>query len=448
MEKEIKSKSINISLVDYALIVIYNIVLFFLLYRNEKYIWVFFAVVILGYLTYRIPQFLLAVSVQIIGIIKFFLDNLNISSVNRSIMIFGLIYLGLFFFKGLNKSLFTLLKQPLFILITVFSILWLFSLSHTPTPIYGQQKVVFHILFNLPIMLQFIVFNLEIEDYIIFFKFIVFFTLLVAMNSLIHIVQHGLTEVTILNYFDINSIWMGRIYGLGIIAASLCWHYSDKPRKKYYILAGLLFFIFMILVGKRGPLLALLITFVLMYLFRKEDLFKKNSHVYIPIILLMLFVGIYWNQLIDFASELKGGETGRLSIVYRVFMIQLFVKIMSSLSLTGLGAGSFAKISVGQDLRWYPHNIFIETILEAGILTGLILILIIFIQIREFLMLRKLYIQNKEIYEIILHSTAIFIFGLINSQFSGDLFTNRLIWVGLGLHMGLMMKERTNSLIK
>jgi O-antigen ligase len=129
-------------------------------------------------------------------------------------------------------------------------------------------------------------------------------------------------------------------------------------------------------------------------------------------------------------------------------MIQLFVKIMSSLSLTGLGAGSFAKLSVGQDVRWYPHNFFIETFLEAGILAGLVLILIIFVQIREFLMLRKLYMQNKKIYEIILHSTAVFIFGLINSMFSGDLYTNRYIWVGLGLHISLMLKERTQSLIR
>lgn len=448
MEKEIKSNSINISIVDYALIFTYNIILFFLLYRNEKYIWVFFAVVILGYLTYRIPQFLLAVSVQIIGVIKFFLDNLNVSSVNRAFMVFGLIYLGLFFFKGLNKSLFTLLKQPLFILITVLSILWVISLSHTPTPRYGQQKVVFHILFNLPIMLQFVVFNLDIEDYKIFFKFIVFFTLLFALNSIIHILQHGLSELSNLNYFGINSIWVGRIYGLGIIASSLCWHSSEEPRKKYYILAGLLFFILMILLGKRGPLLSLFIVFVLMYLFRRENLFKKDSHVYVPIILLILFVGIYWDQLIDFATGLTGVEAGRLSIVYRVFMIQLFVKILSSFSLTGLGAGSFAKLSVGQDIRWYPHNIFIETILEAGILAGLILILIIFIQIREFLMLRKSYIHNKKIYEVILHSTAIFMFGLINSQFSGDLFSNRFIWVGLGLHLSLMLKERTNSLTK
>jgi hypothetical protein len=241
---------------------------------------------------------------------------------------------------------------------------------------------------------------------------------------------------------------MGRIYGLGIIASSLCWHYSEEPIKKYYILSGLLLFILMVLVGKRGPLLSLFIVFVLMYLFRKENLFKKNGYIYVPIILLILFVGVYWRQLLDLATGLTGAESSRLSIIYRVFMIQLFVKVLNSISLIGLGAGSFAKLSVGQDLRWYPHNVFIETILEAGIVAGLILIFIIFIQMREFLLLRKIYINNKQIYEIILHSTAIFMFGIINSQFSGDLFTNRIIWVGLGLHMGLMIKERANSLIE
>ena len=187
--------------------------------------------------------------------------------------------MGLFFFKGLDKSLFTLLKQPLFLLITFFSVVWLFSLLHTPTPRYGQQKVVLHILFNLPLMLQFVVFNLDIDDYKIFFKFIIFFTLLFTLNSIIHILQHGLFELSNLNYFGINSIWVGRIYGLGIIASSLCWHSSEKPRKKYYILTGLLFFALMLLIGKRGPLLSLFMVFALMYLFRKENLFKKNSYV-------------------------------------------------------------------------------------------------------------------------------------------------------------------------
>jgi O-antigen ligase len=446
MEKEIKANRLNISLVDYALIFTYNILLFFLLYRNEKYVWGFFAVLILAYLVYRIPQLLLAVSVQLIGVIKFFLDNLNVSSVNRSLMIFGLVFMGLFLLKGLNKSIFSILKQPLFILVTLFSLLWIFSLSHTLTPRYGQQKVVLHILFNLPIMLQFVIFNLDMEDYKLFFKVLVFFTALFALNSIIHILQHGLPRVTDLNYFAINRIWVGRIYGLGILACSLCWHYSEKPRKKYYIFAALLFFILMVLIGKRGPLLSLLVVLVLLHLFRNEKLFRRNSYVFAPIIILILFVGIYWRELIDLATSLMGVETSRLSIVYRVFMFQLFIKVLSSISLMGLGAGSFSKLSAGQDMRWYPHNIFIETILEAGIIAGVILLLIIFILIREFLQLRKKYIHNKKVYEIILHSIAIFVFGLINSQFSGDLFTNRFIWVGLGLHLGIMLKERSNSL--
>ncbi len=99
-------------------------------------------------------------------------------------------------------------------------------------------------------------------------------------------------------------------------------------------------------------------------------------------------------------------------------------------------------------MRWYPHNIFIETFLEAGILAGFVLILMIFVQVKEFLMLRRIYIQNKKVYEIILHSMAVFVFGLLNAQFSGDLFTNRYIWVGLGLHLSLMLKEKANSLTK
>jgi O-antigen ligase len=204
----------------------------------------------------------------------------------------------------------------------------------------------------------------------------------------------------------------------------------------------------MIIVGKRGPLLSLFIVFFLMYLFRKESLFKKNSYVYTPIILLILFVGFYWRELIDIATGFMGVETSRLSIVYRIFMLQIFIKVISSMSLMGLGAGSFSKLSAGQDMRWYPHNIFIETTLEAGIITGLILIVIFFIIIKEFLLMRNQYIHNKQIFELMLHSTATFVFGLINSQFSGDLFTNRYIWVGLGLHIGIMLKERSNSIEK
>ena len=449
MEKEIRSIPIKLSKFDYALLVTFNIFLFFLLNRNEKYLWVFFAIIPLAFLVYRKPQLLLASTVQISGVFKFFLDGLNYSSISRSIMIFGLIFGALLFIKGLNKNILVLLKQPLFILVSIFSILWLMSLSYTPTPRYGEQKVVLHILYNLPLLLQFVIFNLDIEDYNTFFKFVIFFTLLFALNSFIYFLQFGLQKDTNLNYFVINRIWVCRLYGVGIIAASFCWHTSDNYKKKYYLLAGLLFLVFMILLGKRGPILSLIMIFGLMYLFRKKTLFKKDMYIFIPIILFILFFLLYWKQFFENLSAIAGiAGSKQLSVLYRVQMFQLFTKVLDSITITGLGAGSFSKLAVGQDLRWYPHNIFVETLLEIGILGSIILVLIIYVQLREFLELRRNHIDNPRKYEVILHSASIFYYGLLNAQFSGDLFTNRYIWVGLGLHLSLMLKERTNSLTK
>ncbi len=449
MEKEIRSIPIKLSKFDYALLVAFNIFLFFLLNRNEKYLWVFFAIIPLAFLVYRKPQFLLASTVQIAGVFKFFLEQLNYSSISRSIMIFGLIFGALLFIKGLNKNIMVLLKQPLFILVSIFSILWLMSLSYTPTPRYGEQKVVLHILYNLPLLLQFVIFNLDYEDYHTFFKFVLFLTLLFVLNSFIYFLQFGLQKDTNLNYFVINRIWVCRLYGVGIIAASFCWHTSDNYKKKYYLLAGLLFLVFIILLGKRGPILSLIIVFGLMYLFRKKTLFKKDMYIFIPIILFTLFFILYWKEFFEILSDFVGTAGNRqISVLYRVQMIQLFTKVLNSITMTGLGAGSFSKLSVGQDLRWYPHNIFIETLLEIGIIGGIILVLIIYFQLKEFLELRRTYIDNSRIYEVILHSVSIFYYGLLNAQFSGDLFSNRYIWVGLGLHMSLMLKERISSPIK
>lgn len=433
MEKEKKklTRLLGLSLSDKIIILFLNIFLFLLLFRSEKFVWIFMIGVVSIIFIYKYPQFLPAITFQIFGVYFFYLEYLNFSSSKKCILLFGFIFICLFFIKGIKNNIFKLIKDPIIILIALFTYLWIISLSISLSPRYGEQKVILHLLLNLPLFLQFAIFKWKAEDYNNIFKFVIILTCAFSINSIIHIRQFGLPKGTNLNYFDLNTIWASRIYGIGVLACVFFWFSNNKLIKRTNIVLSIIFFTMMILLGKRGPILSLIIAVISIIYLKQSNLKKTNYYLIGASMLLGLFVLQYWNQLIQIISHT--GSTYDLSGFYRLQIFKLFGKVFESISFMGIGAGSFSKISLGQDIRWYPHNIFLETSLEAGLIAGLILFVLLLYVFIRILKYRKLYFENKQILYTTLVSFAILIFAILNAQFSGDLFANRYIWLGIGL---------------
>lgn len=437
MEEKIKNK-LNISLnkFDYLLLLLLNLSLVFLLYRDEKYLWIIFISSIVLYLIYKQPALLPALAIQLFGVYNFFLEEMGYSSINRFIFLFGFVISILILFQGYNHNFLRTLKSPLILLIGFFTLLWINSLEGTLSPRYGHQKVTFHIMFNLPLLLQFLIIRID-ENFIKkLATFIIIATIMFSFHSLIYINEFGFRFRPYLNYFGINPIWVGRIYGIGILSSVYLIYANNSKVRLTYLLTSIYFFFFMILLMKRGPLLALLVTVLLMIYFNQKKISIINNYVIILSLFFLTSIILWWDDIFLMFSSF--GSTKDISSLYRIQMLKLFTKVINSVEWFGVGAGSFSKISVGQDTRWYPHNLFIETYLEAGIIALLVLFLILFVHFYEFLKFRKVVLNNDPILHSLSFAYLIFLFGLINAQVSGDLYSNRFIWIGLGLSISLI----------
>jgi O-antigen ligase len=96
-------------------------------------------------------------------------------------------------------------------------------------------------------------------------------------------------------------------------------------------------------------------------------------------------------------------------------------------NIIGYGAGYFSYLTDG--VHKYPHNIFIEILLEFGI-QGLMLIGIgIIISIKRYYYYLKKY-KDSDYILYLNFSFSILVFAIINAQFSGDIISNEYIWFG------------------
>lgn len=216
-----------------------------------------------------------------------------------------------------------------------------------------------------------------------------------------------------------NTIYFAQAYGLSFLIIMLFGR-TIFPRVFYFSLVfifGLTFFS----IGSRGPVVALLVS-VFYYLL-------KNSS-FRTLLITMCVAGALIMLLFSFSNSYLF-ETNFYSIYHRFdFNSQaistVFLNNLDGL-LFGYGIGGAGVVILGRDIEFYPHNLFIEVLLEYGLL-GLALFLFAVITV-----LRQ---KNDMLISIC------FIYALCFSMFSGDLVSNSLVFVFLSIL--LFFRNRTS----
>ena len=165
---------------------------------------------------------------------------------------------------------------------------------------------------------------------------------------------------------------LGLLLGSGLVLA------IEKVGKVWFVYKSLNF-IAMILIAPRGPLLTLIVFFILFYMSQSRLLFRKST--FFLTILFGIFL-VYFHS-IDLTTRLVSRFSGITDTSSSAFSslgarFDLFLGAFTyfiDCPFWGIGYGSFGIKFFGYEDRIEPHNIFLEIASQTGVI-GLVLLLI------------------------------------------------------------------------
>lgn len=194
------------------------------------------------------------------------------------------------------------------------------------------------------------------------------------------------------------------VYGGIILLVLISTKQKIFKKNIYNIGISLLFFVFLLLSGARGPIFFLIIS-LLLFLGKKvvnlkiplnvnKNKLLKTLFFTMPLLIIFVFTGIY--QFYDKISLLLERSVYRISLIIngigentnmgesvnvRINQMGFAIKsIFNNLQnfFIGYGFGSFGIMYSGEDGRLYPHNILLEIWFELGFIGLLIFCVFLF----------------------------------------------------------------------
>ena len=326
-------------------------------------------------------------------------------------------------------------------------ILWaLVSLVWSPGVVYAQYKT---------LLLATVVFWAMIAPAIIigpdpvrlqrFFTAIVAFGMWMAIESVV-VVLRG-SDVGFVTTFGGHYLGVGRT--LGPAVAVLFVHFLVAERwagSRWVVLGVVVFFVWVMLeAGGRGPLLAGVATILVPALVgwgllrrHRAYILRIGRHIKpVSVIALLAAVAVvalvasgYAGVTIRRLFVLLAQERGGASAAGRLDFFASAWEVWSKSPIVGAGIGAFPIMIGRPDATAYPHNLFLETLAELGVV-GLILLIAVLA-----LGLGSAWARRRWAGPATLVATMLFVNTFLNAQISGDLTDNRLVFMSLGLLAG------------
>ncbi|MFL2746747.1 MAG: O-antigen ligase family protein [Gammaproteobacteria bacterium] len=232
--------------------------------------------------------------------------------------------------------------------------------------------------------------------------------------------------------------------------------YYFMPIKKSYnkniflILIQLYLLIIVFSLGAKGPLVALFVSYVVLFLYLRAPQ-KKSFNFRKPIKYFIYLAGmVYFLPLIDYEqfravvrfTDLIVNSDTQLEFGGRIWLNLTALDMWEESPIIGKGIGSFGLHTYSQDFRAYPHNIFTETLAELGLIGLLLLVAIFFVTLR-------MVPRSDDLMFVVPY--VVLIFYLITVQFSSSLSDHRLLFTLLGIVSAssiYLSKPKLNKILK
>lgn len=304
----------------------------------------------------------------------------------------------------------------------------LISLFYSHNISFGIQKILSIIFSTLPAIFSIIYLIITFDEN----KFnhltntIILLTLSISIYIIIF-VPFNYSEPFNFSFSKWSPVIIGRLQGIAFIV-SFYFFLNEKNLKKIIIFSFILILLIYssYLTGLRSNLimLAILTLFILIFSFFSQKIRKINL-AFLFIIMIFSSVLIYNFPIkdkillikyksLDYFNEEQFANEG--SIIARKTFIVTSMNMIKEKPIFGWGFGGF-RIPYSNTFQLYakyPHNIFLESWIEMGILS---LILLIFLLTKTFMLLRK---------NLLIISLFIYFLGL--SMIAKDIATNTFLW--------------------
>ncbi len=369
-----------------------------------------------------------------------------------TIAIFLLSATSLFFFLLRKGYLFEFKPHPSMLPLFLFTAMMLFSIAYTPSFKYGSAKAFSFLLFNWSLFL-FPVFLVRKEHsagrIIAILGILAFITTAYTMFSLVQSIFTGSIIYSYrASFLGVNPIsfanWVGAI---SILLITYLPNIERKALRNYAIVAIGVLIMALLAANSRGPMISFILSLgiFLAMRFRKTPRRKLVQWILVGILFVIVALIVLPEQLTSRYTDVITQEEGTKNYTFftvntRLFAWKAALEMSTANIITvifGVGNGGFSQSIYRQDIRWYPHNIFLEVFCELGLI-GLTLLLWhlarIFADARQ--LLRKRISDRSRTLFFAFFMAAVFNF--INAQFSGDLNDNRRFWFFLGMVVALI----------
>jgi O-antigen ligase len=193
---------------------------------------------------------------------------------------------------------------------------------------------------------------------------------------------------------------------------------SRNEKSSLYIILFTLFSILCLASGSRGSILALSVSLAYLFLVKQMSFGKKLSLLLAVTSLTTVFL---YTPIGGYAAEIFHDRFVVLLLQQeyysgRPLLYQLALDIGRSYPIFGIGLNGFASTGISS----YPHNLFLESFSEGGLISLFLLVLSLGLWCYW-------YIRNRHV--IMPELVACWIVVFIASQFSGDLYDSRAVFL-------------------
>ncbi|MCK4403468.1 MAG: O-antigen ligase family protein [candidate division Zixibacteria bacterium] len=383
----------------------------------------------------------------LIAVILFLAGVYNLPELGIAVLVNGLFLVG-FFWRGLQI---TYLVTPLAVVVCTVGLThyvlnhglkWRFGvlpgivlligvmlfvgILYSPLPLQGLVKAGKYLSMNLYIFFAAMLFINDLDKLKNLIKAIALVGMVVATVSIVYIACAGVGSITRFALPAQNPIWFARGMGMSLLATLFLLELTNKKLERFVYIFFISIMLFLLYTaGSRGPALALIASlfFYFFLLQRKRFNFLKKLFFF-----LLIFISVklsvviapehIWNRMLKLFSGFDP------TTFYRLRFFEKAKNLFFENPLTGVGTAGFTHFT-GLN---YPHNIFLEFASELGIFGLLAFFILVFYA--AYLGIKLLRGPNASALELSLSKIylVLFLFSLINSQFSGAVWGNYELW--------------------